>query len=133
MTTLMHPAPILRMFDVAKAREFYIEYLSFNVDWEHRFEPKLPLYMSVTRGGCTLHLTEHHGDCCPGAALRIPVDDIAAFHAEIMSKDYDYLRPSIELTLWDTREVSVNDPFHNRLTFFKPLSGDVDETETVNV
>jgi hypothetical protein len=25
------------MFDVAKAREFYIGYLGFNVDFEHRF------------------------------------------------------------------------------------------------
>jgi hypothetical protein len=30
--------PILRSFDEAKAREFYIDYLGFSVDWEHRFE-----------------------------------------------------------------------------------------------
>jgi catechol 2,3-dioxygenase-like lactoylglutathione lyase family enzyme len=31
--------PILRIFDDAKAREFYVGYLGFEVDWEHRFEP----------------------------------------------------------------------------------------------
>ena len=37
--------PILRMFDVRKAREFYLDFLGFKVDFEHRFEPSLPLYM----------------------------------------------------------------------------------------
>jgi len=39
--------PILRSFDEAKAREFYLGFLGFKVDWEHRFEPGLPLYMQV--------------------------------------------------------------------------------------
>ena len=29
--------PILRMFDEAKAKEFYVDFLGFAVDWEHRF------------------------------------------------------------------------------------------------
>ena len=36
--------PILRIFDEAKAKEFYVDFLGFKVDWEHRFEPGLPLY-----------------------------------------------------------------------------------------
>ena len=63
--------PILRIFDEAKARQFYVDYLGFKVDWEHRFAPDLPLYLQIARDGCVLHLSEHHGDCCPGAALRI--------------------------------------------------------------
>ena len=39
------PIPILRMFDEAKAREFYLEFLGFNVEFEHRFEPGTPLYL----------------------------------------------------------------------------------------
>ena len=46
--------PLLRMFDIAKAREFYIDFLGFEVDFEHRFEPDLPLYMEITRGDCRL-------------------------------------------------------------------------------
>ncbi len=37
--------PILHIFDVTKARQFYLDYLGFQVDWEHRFEPALPLYL----------------------------------------------------------------------------------------
>jgi hypothetical protein len=74
--------PILRIFDETKAREFYVDYLGFVVGGEHRFEAGLPLYMQVSREGCVLHLTEHHGDCCPGAAVRIETQDVDACHAE---------------------------------------------------
>ena len=52
---------VLRIFDEAKAKEFYVDFLGFKVDWEHRFEPSLPLYMQVSKGGCVLHLSGHHG------------------------------------------------------------------------
>ena len=32
--------PIFRSFDEAKAREFYIDFLGFEVTFEHRFEPQ---------------------------------------------------------------------------------------------
>lgn len=109
--------PILRIFDEAKAREFYVDFLAFRVDWEHRFEPGLPLYMQVSRDGCVLHLSEHHGDCSPGSAIRIDADNLDAFHRELSAKDYKYARPGIETMPWGTRDMSVTDPFGNRLTF----------------
>jgi hypothetical protein len=27
--------PILRIFDEVKAREFYVDFRGFNIDWEH--------------------------------------------------------------------------------------------------
>ena len=54
--------PIFRIFDESKARQFYLEFLGFSLDWAHRFEPALPLYMQVSRSGCVLHLSQHHGD-----------------------------------------------------------------------
>ncbi|PUA39113.1 glyoxalase/bleomycin resistance/extradiol dioxygenase family protein [Paenibacillus elgii] len=111
--------PILRIFDETKARAFYVDYLGFQIDWEHQFEENLPLYMQISLGTCTLHLSEHHGDCCPGAAVRIEAENLAALHAELEAKDYKYARPGIEATPWDTRELSVTDPFGNRLIFFE--------------
>jgi uncharacterized glyoxalase superfamily protein PhnB len=118
----MKVVPILRIFDEAKAREFYVGFLGFQVDWEHRFEPALPLYLQVSREGCILHLSEHHGDCCPGAAMRIEVDDIDAYHAELRAKAYGYARPGIDDTPWGSRDMSVKDPFGNRLTFTNAIS-----------
>lgn len=115
--TLGTITPILRIFDEAKAREFYIDYLGFAIDWEHRFEPGMPLYLQVSRDGCALHLSEHHGDCSPGAALRIVTTDIDGWHAALTGTHYKYARPDIEEVPWGGREMSVKDPFGNRLTF----------------
>ena len=99
-----------------------MNYLGFTVDWEHRFEPGMPLYMQVSRAGCVLHLTEHHGDCCPGAAMRIQVSDVDAFHAELCTRRYGNARPSVHDMPWGSRDMSVTDPFGNRLTFTTAVS-----------
>jgi uncharacterized glyoxalase superfamily protein PhnB len=109
--------PMLRIFDETRAREFYVDFLGFTVDWEHRFAENMPLYMQVSKGDCVLHLSEHHGDCSPGAAMRIETDELDSFHAELMAKPYQYARPGIEDTPWGSRDMSVSDPFGNRLTF----------------
>ena len=80
-TMKLSPAiPILRSFSEAKAKEFYLDFLGFTVEWEHRFDPDAPLYMEIRRAGLTLHVSEHHGDATPGATLIVPVDDIDALH-----------------------------------------------------
>jgi hypothetical protein len=63
--------PTLRIFDSAKAKEFYIGFLGFKVDFEHRFEPDLPLFMQISMDDVVLYLSEHHGDCSPGAKIVI--------------------------------------------------------------
>lgn len=115
--------PILRIFDIAKAQEFYVGFLGFEIQWEHRFDDNAPLYMAVRRDGCILHLSEHHGDGAPGAALRIQVEDIAALHRELIGKKYRFARPGLEDTPWKSREISVTDPFGNRLHFYEEAAG----------
>ena len=122
MSRLNRVTPILRSFDEAKAREFYLDYLGFRVLFEHRFEPQLPLYMGIARDGVELHLSEHHGDASPHAAMRIAVADIDALQAELAAKPYRYARPTIETMPWGTRDMAVIDPFGNRLTFTHAIS-----------
>ncbi len=115
--------PILRIFDEAKARGFYVAFLGFSVDWEHRFGAAFPLYMQVSRDACVLHLSEHHGDCSPGAAVRIETDDLASYRERLTTSGYRFARPAIEDKPWGLREMCVTDPFGNRLIFF--MSGGI--------
>lgn len=114
---LSRVTPILRSFDEAKAREFYIDFLGFQIDFEHRFEEDFPLYMGISRGGCELHISEHHGDCSPGGAVRIATDGLGDYRQELLAKAYKYARPGIQKTPWGTREMTISDPFGNRLIF----------------
>jgi uncharacterized glyoxalase superfamily protein PhnB len=114
--------PLLRIFDDALARRFYLGYLGFDLLFEHRFEPGSPLYMGVRRDGCELHLSEHHGDASPGASVRIAVSDLDALHAELTARPHPHLRPAIETMPWGTRDMQLIDPFSNRLTFTSAIS-----------
>lgn len=116
------PIPVLRMFDIAKTKGFYLDFLGFTLDWEHRFEPEMPLYTQISRGGFTLHLSEHHGDGSPGAVVFVPMNGIAAFHAEISAKGYPYMRPGVEEAPWGL-EMQVWDPSGNRIRFCERRAG----------
>jgi uncharacterized glyoxalase superfamily protein PhnB len=120
--SLSRTSPILRVFDEAKAREFYLDFLGFEIVFEHRFEPGMPLYMGIRCGECSLHLSEHHGDASPGASLRIQADDIDALCAALSAKAYKHARPVVQTMPWGTRDFTVTDPFGNRLTFTDAIS-----------
>ncbi|MEQ8653371.1 MAG: glyoxalase superfamily protein [Kiloniellales bacterium] len=114
--------PILRSFDEAKAKEFYLDFLGFSVDWEHRFEPDMPLYMQIRRDDLLLHVSEHHGDCTPGSTVFVVTTDIRAFHAEISAKGYRYNRPGVEEAPWGGLVMTASDPFGNSLRFWQELA-----------
>jgi len=105
------------------AREFYFDFLGFTIEWEHRFDDSLPIYLEVSRDNVTIHLTEHHGDCCPGAAVRIGTDNLAELHEELSKKNYGFARPKTDDTPWGTKEMYIRDPFGNRLTFVASANG----------
>jgi len=109
--------PVLRIFDIAKADEFYLEFLGFSVDWDHRFDTNSPLYRQISRGALILHLSEHHGDGCPGARIRVMMQGVEAFQREISAKGYRYMRPGLETMPWGTIETGVIDPFGNHIRF----------------
>ena len=114
--------PILRSFDEAKAKEFYVDFLGFKIDWEHRFEEGMPLYMQISKDSCVIHLSEHHGDCVPGAAMRIETTELEEYQQQLLAKQYKYARPGITDTSWGSRDMTVNDPFGNRLIFTSAIS-----------
>jgi catechol 2,3-dioxygenase-like lactoylglutathione lyase family enzyme len=111
--------PILRTFPGSEARRFYVDFLGFRVDWEHRFEGGMPLYQQVSRDGCVLHLSEHHGDGTPGAGVRIRVRDVVALQRDLEASPVYPLRIGLSHEEWGD-DLTVPDPFGNRLTFHTP-------------
>jgi len=108
--------PIIRIFDVAKAHEFYLGFLGFSLDWEHRLGEDYPLYTQISRDGLRLHLSEHAGDATPGSNVCVFMHNIAALHREFTDKQYRYMKP--QLIDQGTRlELQVTDPFSNRIRF----------------
>ena len=114
--------PILRIFDEALAREFYLGFLGFDLDWEHRFGENFPLYAQVSRAGLTLHLSGHHGDATPGSTVFVRMTGVEAYQRELVRKDYKHGKPSVEDEPWGL-VMSVTDPFSNRIRFCQDKQG----------
>jgi hypothetical protein len=112
--------PIFRIFDLAKAKEFYVDFLEFVVDWEAEIAPGSPVYLQVSRGACVLNLSEHFGDATPGSAARVRVDDLDAYQQKLLGKNYRHARPGVLEQTWGAREMIISDPFNNRIVFWEP-------------
>ncbi|WP_223463574.1 MULTISPECIES: glyoxalase superfamily protein [unclassified Pseudomonas] len=109
--------PVLRIFNEAEAVGFYVDFLGFKIDWQHRLEASFPLYLQVSRGECVLHLSEHNGDSTPGSALRIETDELEAFQQQLLAKAYAFAPPQIQAMPWGSQDMIISDPFGNRLVF----------------
>jgi catechol 2,3-dioxygenase-like lactoylglutathione lyase family enzyme len=111
--------PTLRISNYTKSKAFYIDQLGFTIDWEHRFRPDFPVFAQITRDKITLFLTEHRGDCAPGALVHIFVRDVDAWHAEFQRQGATITPPDEQLQ--GVRAMTVTDPDGNKLCFFTRL------------
>lgn len=102
--------PILRVENAAKAVVWYRR-LGFVEEWEHRFEPGLPAFVSVVRGAVRLFLSEHEGDARPDTLVYLRVLDVDSVAAEFGAR--------VEDAPW-AREIELSDPDGNRLRVATP-------------
>src|ERR1700743_2997914 len=92
--------PVFRVFDLSRAIEFYFDWLGFEKEWEHA-PAGAPFYMRVSIRGVSIDLSEHHGECSPGARLTIEnFQGLEEYHRQLTSKDYKYMKPGLERVEW---------------------------------
>ncbi len=111
--------PILIIYDYDKAIEFYINWLSFKIDWENK-PNNTPVYIQISRGNLAMHLSEHYGDSTPGSGVYIEnFEGLRKYHDEISAKDYKYCKPGLQKPLLKAKPLCMDiiDPFGNRLSF----------------
>lgn len=118
------PVPVLRSFDAKAARAFYLDFLGFDLLFEHRFDAEAPLYMGLRQGACELHLSEHFGDGTPGTCVRIEVPDVVQMSAALNAKSYKYAKPQWQRQSWGWNEMAIADPAGNKLIFASPYEDD---------
>jgi catechol 2,3-dioxygenase-like lactoylglutathione lyase family enzyme len=117
--TFEQTSPVFRMFDEALSKAFYVDFLGFQLDWEHRFGDDFPLYCQVSRGDLTLHLSGHHGDATPGSLAYVQMNGVDAFQRELAGRPYKYMKPGVERMPWG-KVMEVVDPSQNRIRFCEP-------------
>lgn len=108
--------PTFRILDYEKAKAFYIEFLNFTIDWEHRFGADEPVYMQVSKGDLVLHLSENER-FQPGFIVFVETKGIEELHAGLAKKKSPFRLPAISTTPWGTKQLELEDPFGNLLRF----------------
>lgn len=110
--------PALRMTDYERSKKYYAEVLGFAVEWEHRFAPNFPVFMSVSRDGMQIYLSQHAGDCRVGGLVHFVIADVDAWHAEFVGRGAMVVEsPNSDLGF---RNMTVKDPDGNQLRFMEP-------------
>ena len=112
----------LRITDYARSQAFYVDGLGFQIDWEHRFKPHLPVFMQISREGLAFFLTEHSGDCAVGGLLHLYVSDVDAWYAEFQHTGVPVQEPPNE-SIQGLRDMTIIDPDGNKLRFCTRLEG----------
>jgi hypothetical protein len=102
--------PILRVGNAGDALTWY-QRLGFAQEWEHRFEPGLPAFVSIARGRIRLFLSEHTGDARPDTLIYLRLSDVDALATEFGA--------TVEQAPW-AREIELRDPDGNRLRIGTP-------------
>lgn len=110
--------PALRITNYDRSKAYYTSKLGFTVEWEHRFEPNFPVFMSISRDGMQIYLTEHTGDCQVGGLVHFVIPDVDAWHAEFCKGGAIVAEaPNNDLGF---RNMTIKDPDGNQLRFMEP-------------
>jgi catechol 2,3-dioxygenase-like lactoylglutathione lyase family enzyme len=91
----------------------WYERLGFTEQWEHPFQPGLPAFVEVARGGVRLFLSERKGDARPGTLVYLRVRDVQAIACEfgVQAEDAPWAR-EIELCDPDGNRLRIGTPTH---------------------
>lgn len=113
--------PALRITDYEKSKAFYVDGLGFQIESEHRFAPHLPVFMTISRDGLSLYLSQHAGDCQVGGLVFLYVPDVDALYKEITSRGIKTQSPPEDFE-GRLRDFQVIDPDGNKLDFCTRLN-----------
>lgn len=102
--------PVLRVADAAVSIDWYVR-LGFTVEFEHRFEPRLPAYVGIVRDDASIHLSEHTGDTPGPGLVYLWVDAVDPIAAEFGVE--------VDEMPW-ARDVELTDPDGNRIRVAEP-------------
>ena len=128
--SLKSSIPVIRMLDEAKAKSFYLDFLGYRIDWEHRSSDVVdsPLYMQIHQGDSILHLNGHAESDAPVCEVRIPVENLDQYCEYLCAKTTGPEKPSVVDPRYEGRKSDMNliDPSGNHLVFWSPKYMDED-------
>lgn len=111
--------PFLQVRDAQKSCVFYCDVLGFEKDWEYQPEPNLPGFISISRNGIRLFLTEHP-ESAFGVLVYCYIEDVDQLYQNLIAQKVEFEWAPTD-TPWHTREMQLQDLDGNKLRFGSKL------------
>ena len=112
--------PVLPVWDVVEALDFYVNRLGFRIAFAD--DAKNPKYVGVIKDAIEIHLQWHDAKEweveIDRPMLRIVTQNIESLFREYGEKDIFNPHTLLRETAWGTKEFAFYDPFKNGLTFY---------------
>jgi uncharacterized glyoxalase superfamily protein PhnB len=120
--------PVLRIFAVDPALQFYVDFLGFTLDFGGPNGGRgTPYYGQVSYAATTLHLAEAAYSASQGATVFIWIDGIDQLRERLDHRRTEVAvwgpavwTPEVEKAQWNGRVLTIADPFGNHLRFSEP-------------
>ena len=110
--------PALRITQYERSKAFYLDQLGFELEWEHRFAPHFPVFMSMVCDRIRLYLSEHTGDCQVGGLVHFVVPAVDTWHQAFLKRGVPItVPPHNDLGFC---QMTITDPDGNQLRFMEP-------------
>lgn len=113
MMTVQRVIPVFFIFNYTTTIEFYVDWLGFQIDWEHRFDENCAIYIQVSLGNTVLHLSDYYKDVSAGGMAFIECEGLEAYHKILTEKQGKFKCP----ILVNGACMTIVDPFTNQLVF----------------
>ena len=113
-------APVFAIADVKRSKDYYINKLGFEVDFEWADNERDPVrYMSVGKNDCRLHLSQSERP--HKATAYFFIYDVEGYYASVKKAGAD-ITQDLKDWPWNMREFETADPDGNRLIFGQDIS-----------
>jgi hypothetical protein len=103
--------PVLRVANAEHAVAWYAR-LGYEQEWEHRFEPSFPAFVSIARRGTSRLFLSEHTDDAGGPLAAVTTVYLRVRDVDVLAKQFDV---DIVEQPWGARELCLTDPDGNRL------------------
>ncbi|WP_149276176.1 VOC family protein [Pareuzebyella sediminis] len=115
--------PVLPVWDVVDALDFYVNRLHFKIAFAD--DSKKPKYAGILRDDVEIHLQWHPAEEweieIDRPMLRIVTEHIEALYEEYSEMGVFHAHTLLRETAWGTKEFGFYDPFKNGLTFYRDI------------
>ena len=106
--------PALQSNDAVESYAFYHLMLGFEKNWDHRYEPGLPLFIPIPNGVSMVFITEYKDESAFDMELYLYANGACSIESNAKTQGAVF---DVELheMLYGAKEFTINDPGGNKL------------------